>query len=283
MQPMSSKEIKLINEKVERVDNKARGILTEASNDWVEKVKQELADELDMEVDDIEVVDVDSDYVDLEGDGASNGESEWRVYKDEKKARADAIERATDSLQDGAPLSDIIDMGSGPNKGWIKKFMYVTNTDVRLISGEEADRYVEDIKEEDDGERVCDEAGKKRDFEKMKEKIEELEDLEMDGELDKSSARKLDKLRKDLEKLIEKCADKVRDEYAKDLSKRLDKDPVEYAEELGYEDLGDVSWLKVDWDKAGEYVVDTDGIAHTLDVYDGEEINLKSGVAYGTN
>ena len=269
MKPMTHKEIRLLNEKVQGTD---KGLLSEANSKWAEQVRVELANELGMDLDDVEITSDDGKKCSLEGSGASNGESEWDVYKNEKDAYADAVERATDSLQDGAPLSDIINMGGNGHEGWIKKFIYVTNTDVRLISNEEADRYIEDIKEEDDGERICDEAGMSSKYEKIKEKMDETED-----------EKELSKLEKELEKLVDKAGEKVHDNYSKDLKKRLEKDPIEYAEELGYDDLGDVSWLNVDWDKAGKYAVDTDGIAHTLDGYDGEELELKSGTAYGTN
>lgn len=278
MKPMDNKEIRLMNEMVGDVNKQP---LTEADSKWAEQVRRELADELEMELDDVRIVSSSANQATIEGSGSNNGESEWEVYKNEKDARADAIERATDSLQDGADLSDIINMGGSGHKGWIKKFMFVSATDIRLLSNEEADNYVDGIKEEDDGERVTDEAGMGRQFEKIKEKIDDI--MDVSGELDKSSKKKLAKLIKDKEKVIDKAVDKLKDSYSKDLKKRLEKDPIEWAEELGYDDLSKVSWLNVEWEKAGEYVVDTDGIAHTLDGYDGEEIDLKSGTAYGTN
>lgn len=270
MKPMTHKEIRQLNE---QIHGTVKGELTEANSKWAEQVRVELATKLGMELDDVTITRDDGKKCSIEGSGASNNESEWDIYKNEKDARADAIERAKDSLQDGVNLSELLNMGANGHKGWIKKFIYVTNTDVRLISNEEADNYVENIKSEDDGERICDEAGMSSKFEKIKEDIDNA-----DGD-----EKKIAKLEKDLEKLIDKAGEKVHDDYSSDLKKRLENNPVEYAEELGYDDLSQVSWVNVDWDKAGEYAVDTDGIAHTLDGYDGEELELKSGIAYGTN
>lgn len=273
MNPLNAKEVRLINEAVENTDKPRQ--ICEATKDWAEKVRQELADELDMDIDDVEIVRIEKNKVSIEGSGASNGESEWDVYKNEKDAYDDAVEQNSDMFESDPAVLE--------GAKWLKQFVYVSPTDIRIIASEEADNYVNDIKEEDDGERVCEEANMSRQYEKLKEKIEELEDLDLDGNLDKKGEKKLAKLQKDLEKLIDKAGDKVHDDYYDDLKKRLEKDPMEWAEELGYSDYTDVKWLNVDYEEASKYVVDTDGIAHTLDRYDGEELELKSGIAYGTN
>lgn len=44
------------------------------------------------------------------------------------------------------------------------------------------------------------------------------------------------------------------------------------------------SFIQIDVDKAVEDAIDTDGISHFLDRYDGSELDLPSGaIAYGTN
>jgi len=66
----------------------------------------------------------------------------------------------------------------------------------------------------------------------------------------------------------------------------MEKDPLGYFEEIFGDDISQYpkNLLQIDTKEAAEDAVNTFGVAHFLDNYDNEEIDLPSGaVAFGTN
>lgn len=248
------------NKLVESVLNLNEGVAP-----WMEKAKAELEKELEVET---EITNQSGNVFSLESQSGkgSNGESEWEIYKNEKDAYKDAVMMARELLEGGQEISELLKMP------WTKNFLNISPTDIRLIANEDASSYLDDIREEDDGERLADEAGMGRQFEKIQSQLEDEED-----------DKKRKKLEQQKEKLLDKAYSKLEKQMVKDTTDRLKNDLPDWLSEMGYEDELP-KFVNFDWDKAAEYVVDTDGIAHTLDSYDGEELELSNGVvAYGTN
>jgi hypothetical protein len=246
---------------------------------WQEQAKAELEAELGgIETD--EGRDSGRDYFTLESSSgrADNGESEWMVFKDAKSAERYAIEYVKDMLDDDPSMFA---------QKWLKNHVYVSPTDIRIISQEDADSYVDDIKYESE-ERLLDEAGMQRQWESLEDKKDALNDKmmeEMDPKKEAAFQKQIDKLEQAQSKLVDKADDKLRAELAKRTADALKKDPLAWAEELGFEfDKNRPPWLQIDTRKAAADAVKTDGVAHFLDYYDGEEVELDSGaVAFGTN
>lgn len=238
--------------------------LNEVSS-WQQKAKEEMEKEFELELS-IENTSKDSMMIVSDGGSAPNGESEWDVFKNDKAAEQAALDHVRDMLNEEPETF---------TQDWLKDYYYISDTDKRLIAGEEGDNYAGDIRSEGDGERVADEAGMKRQFEK----IRDLRDEE-------TNPAKLKRIEKMMDKLLDKAKDKVSSNYAKDLEKRLKKDPFEWLEELGYtpDNYKDLKFLVLNVDDAAQGAIDTDGVAHFLDRYDGNPVELKSGaVAMGTN
>lgn len=220
------------------------------------------------------------DYFTLEtmSGRADNGESEWMVFKDSKAAERYAIEYVNDMLEDDASMFD---------QKWLKQHVTVSPTDIRVISQEDADAYVDNIRYESD-ERVLDEAGMLRAWQKLDDQRDKLGQAALvatDPREEAKLKKQFDKLVANMEKLVEKADQKLRDMMAKQTADALKKDPLGWAEELGFDiETNRPPWLQIDTRKAAADAVKTDGVAHFLDSYDGDEVDLKSGaVAFGTN
>jgi len=85
----------------------------------------------------------------------------------------------------------------------------------------------------------------------------------------------------------EEAREALQEKYYDEMYKALE-DPINYfVDEQGIytiEDLMKQSFIRIDVDRAAQDAIDTDGVAHFLDGYDNEEVELPSGaVAYGTN
>ena len=247
---------------------------------WQEKAKAELEAELGgIETEDTGRTSM-RDAITLESTSgrAANGESEWIVFKDMKSAERYAVEYVQEMLDDDPSMFD---------QKWLKNHVFVSPTDIRIISNEDADSYVDDIRYESE-ERLLDEAGMLRAWQALEDKKDALSDKmmeETDPRKEAAFQKQIDKMEQAQSKLVDKADDKLRSELAKRTADALKSDPLEWAEELGFEfDKNRPPWLQIDTRKAAQDAVNTDGVAHFLDNYDGEEVDLDSGaVAFGTN
>lgn len=188
------------------------------------------------------------DYFEVTSDSA-----EYKVFKTETDARHHAEDYVKDMLEDEpSTFSD----------DFLKQHMYVSDTDKRIIAGEQGDFYVYDIKDSEP-ERIIEEAG-------MEDEYNEEED----------DSKK--------EEILERAADKLKSDIYDRWYEGLDKDPVYFlTEEEGLysrEDLDKITFLQIDTSEASKAAVQEDGVAHFLAQYDGNEIDLPGGyVAYRTN
>ena len=160
--------------------------------------------------------------------------------------------------------------------------VYVTDTDKRLISGEEADAITGDM----DNEQIIDESSdgrrtynsKKQEIEskieELQDEISSLEDLQSESENDEDydniadtitdKESEIEELEEALENLEEEIADDVRQEVYDEIYDRtydrLENDLEDWLSEYGYEDYTQVNFLVVDYDSiaddlAGDYMV----------------------------
>lgn len=176
---------------------------------------------------------------DFEADG-----DEYTVIRTEEGAELIAIDQIKDSM-DSEPES----FATGD---WLRPYYYISDTDKRIISGEYADAYIEDLDEKD----LVQEYG--TDDEKEKFDAGELNEQEMDSLRERADS-----------------------EYSDQQYKKMEKDPVGYCEELGY-DLTDnrPSFLQLDTGEAAKHAVDVDGWAHELSRYDGNYETTVEGLVY---
>lgn len=248
-----------------------------AASGWQDTAMAELAAEMSLDIDLLEWKRR-GNYIEIEGDGRE----EYMVFQDDDDAEKYAIEYVEEMIDDDPTMF---------NASFIGQYLYVSPMDIRMISSEEADNYIENLDydiEREDYDQLMNEAGMERQWDQMVEKSDELEEaLEMteDPKAEKKIQKQLQKLTSAKEKFIDKAKDKAHDAYEREISRRLKDDPVEWAEELGF-DMGRdrPSWLQVDSKKAAEEAVGVDGVGHFLSGYDGNQTDLKSGaVAFRTN
>lgn len=223
-----------------------------AEKDWTKVAIRELAEELEIDLEDLsEGNDFGDDYFTLEAIGTSgnNGESEWIIYKDNDAAEYAAKQRIREDLEENPEYF---------NKEFILRHAKMTPTNIGVIANDEADSYYTDMDES--------------------EVLRIGEDLQLrigDGEED--DEENFDDIKT---QLIEIRAEEIRTQ--------LEDNPLSYFEDLyGEGEEATKAFLDnayIDKDAAAQEAVDSDGIAHYLDNYDGNSVDLPSGAeAYGTN
>lgn len=171
---------------------------------------------------------------------------EWYIFDSEKHAEDTAIDLVKEELGDEPEIF---------NQDWLDNFMEVSDTDARLLARDFADSLVDDRE------------------------LDELQDVANSFEVPFSDDDKEDELR-------EKISDKVADDYEEKIKDNFKdficNDEGLCTEEDFFKDYG--KWLHIDIDSASEDAIATDGIAHFLAGYDGEEVELSDGtVMYRTN
>ena len=176
--------------------------------------------------------------------------------------------------------------------------VYITDTDKRLISGEEADSLIDNmdneqiIQESSEGERTFanEESELDAKISDIEDEISSLEDLQGDTDNDEDydnitdtiaeKEGELEEIKEELENLEEKIADDVRQEVYDDIYDttydRLENDLENWLSELGYEDYTDVNFLVIDYDSIA------DDLAQDYMVYEVDDkyylfINYKGG------
>jgi len=230
--------------------------------------------------------------------------TEWIIFENGEEAEEQAINYVQSTIEDEPETF---------NKSWIQNFIYITDTDRRMIADEEATDYAYEQLSEDE---VMKEAGFDEKIDELQKNIDflesEIEDLEeekaklestiedegdKDGELDgqvtdieSEISTKFDEIsamEKEQENLPDEAREKVQEDKYEEIYDELD-DPVQYfVEDHGMytiEDLMDASFISIEEREAAEDAVETDGVAHFLAGYDGNEVELDSGIVmYRTN
>lgn len=190
-----------------------------------------------------------------------NGE-EWSIFESFEDAEREAIARVKDDIENEPEIF---------NEGFLDQHIMITETDKNLIAREDADSQVED-----------------RDLDELKDEANRLgisfDDPE--DELDEDDPDFETKLEKANDVLATQLREEVSDKIAEDILPQLD-DPIQYfVEDQGIyskEDLLKASFIQVDEDSAARDAVDTDGVAHFLSSYDGEEVEVDGLFMYRRN
>ena len=226
-------------------ENKSAGLKVAFYPDPEGAIIQDLLEEAgleDTDVDDISVVE--------NGRGATVriDDEEYWVFPNYDAAEREAVEYAGEAIDEG--LMD---------EGFISDYLHITDTDRRIMAGEEQDHRMEDIEDEDDLIRMANEY-----------------DLDDTDYRDEDDVLNDTKLRSDLEEAIY-------DRHYAELD-----DPIQYfVHDQGIytmEELMKASFISVDREEAAQAAVDVDGVAHFIAFYDGEEVPLvESALAYRIN
>lgn len=214
----------------------------------IDSIAQEFATEYDVDIDDVEISEESNhgvDYWEVEVES-----EEFIVFSGYADAEQYAENYVYEMLQDDPELF---------NLDWLEQHIYVSDTDKRLISQDMVDYYY-DMDEED----VVRDADVEEEYEDAKER----------GDTN-GMARIVDQAREDLA-----------EDESNHIYNELD-DPIGYfVNEMGMysvEDLMKQSFIRIDEREAATDAVATDGVAHFLAHYDGEERELGDLVYYRTN
>jgi hypothetical protein len=214
--------------------------------DWIEESLIDLQNEVDM--DDLVVENSDSNSY-----TASNGDAEFLVFETEDDARERAIERVKEDLEENPQHF---------NRDWLMNYVDAENFFTGVYD-EWNESYVNDIESEDSDEYA-------------NRLIEEMVD---NGIVSNEEANE---------------EDFDAEDYKQDFINLMTKNQIEegngglqhYIDNIGEEEAFKVVVDNnlIDIESASESAVDTDGVAHFLSSYDGEQIDLSNGhVAYRTN
>ena len=200
------------------------------------------------------------------------------VAPSDDEAERLAIERVRDDLENEPELF---------SQSWLQNFISMSDTDRRIIAGEESDNIEQNMDEKE----ILEETDMQEDWDELEEEKDELEeeintmtansetDAQIKEELDEKESR-LDEIEKEQEKIVDDAREKFRDDKYDEIYDALE-DPVEYfVEEQGIytkEDLMKQSFISIDYDEASEDAVSTDGWAHFLSRYDGNYEEIDGG------
>lgn len=177
---------------------------------------------------------------------ANNGESEWIVFENEDAAERAAIEHVRDDLDSNPEIF---------TQSWLENF--INEEGFESYVREDVENYAYDAIDEDDLIRL----------EYLEERFDDEGNETPNTERDISAAR---------ERYIND-----------DVREKVRHGPFAFFREIyGEHEAATraIEALGINIDEAAQDAIDTDGVAHFLDGYDGETVELPSGaVAYGTN
>lgn len=194
--------------------------------------------------------------------------SEWLIFDSYDEAESQCIDYVEEMLDEEPETF---------SRDWLRHHTTLSETDRRVIANDMVGEYPSDIRDEDDGRRLAEEADLDDEFEDLKEKIDEYEDL------DKDTSALEDKL----EILLDRAEEIVQEKMYDDYYDRLD-DPYQFfVEDEGMYSPRDF-WEKfgyaIDIKEAAEDAVNIDGVAHFFASYDGNQVDLDDGsVMYRVN
>lgn len=183
---------------------------------------------------------------------------EYRWIIDEDTAERIAEDQVYDDLSNEHELY---------SPSFLQDFIYITDTDKRIIAGEEADNIMDGMEDEEILKRmnVLDE------YEELENSLDDLEGTEFN-----SAKQKMDDI-------LDKAKDDLDSELADEIYDELN-DPIKYfVEEHGIystEDLLKANFISIDYNKAASYAVKTDGWENFLSRYDGDYDTTKEDVVY---
>lgn len=142
------------------------------------------------------------------------------------------------------------------SQDWLSNHLYVSDTDRRIIAGEEADNYVDDVLSEKDL----------------------LEEARMDSEYDEAETSEN---QAEMDRILSEAREAVHDRKYEEVYSAL-RDPIDYfVNELGaytVEDLLKASFIQIDYNEAADDAVATDGYGHFVDGYDNNPHEDANGV-----
>ena len=214
-------------------------------------------------------------------------EGEFRVFKDHQDAYLTAKEELVDMFE--------TDSGTLPVDWVVMDNIYISETDKRIMAGEEADFILEDR----DDEEILQMAGFDDEWEELEIKIasksvisEDISEKLVNPKIPTKEKIKLEdeqeglnlgmeELRANQDSLLDKARDKLTSEIYEEWYHGLDA-PIQFlVEEQGLyskEDLMKANFINIDYDGMAEDVVQHDGLGHVLSPYDFSEDEI--GGAY---
>ena len=213
--------------------------------DWIEESLIDLQNEVDM--DDLVVENSNNNHY-----TASNGDAEFIVYKTEDDARERAIERVKEDLEENPEYF---------SKDWLMN--YIDGKDFFTeVYNEWNESYANDIESEDS--------------DKYANRL--IEEMVENGIVSSEEAKEDDFDAEDYKDAFVELMTSNQMWEDNGLEHYIDN----FGEEQAFKVVSDNNLIDID--KASESAVDTDGVAHFLSSYDGEQIDLSNGhVAYRTN
>lgn len=243
---------------------------------WMEQARRELEEELDCEIKKVKQMrDFGVQYANMESRGrASNGESEWMVFKSFKDAEKYALAYVESMIEDEPGMF---------TPKWLQNYIMVRPGDIKIIADEEADSVIGDMDDED----TLEQAGMLDEWEEIEERIDELNQELDDADFKEQKAirEKIVRLEAAQEELVQSAGEQLYNEHVEYTTDRLKNELFDYLDDLGYDlSSGFPDWVTVDAAKAAKDAIRMDGVAHFLDGYDGDAVELDSGAeAFGTN
>lgn len=192
-------------------------------------------------------------------------EEEWWIFKSQGQAEAQALESEIDLLETEPEILEGVLNNIGK-----ENFVFMSETDIRIISGEEADAQLDGIDLDELKDRANDFG---IDFEDPEDKLDE-DDENFEEDLEKAN-----------EALENDLLEKVQEKLSDDVQERLEDDPLDYFAELGTDTNQAIesNLVSVDIEKVAQEVIDLDGLGSLLSSYDGEEVETKNLFMYRTN
>jgi len=246
-------------------------------------VQTEMASVLDIPVDDIAVNEDSDGSFDV-----SVGSKTWRVFEDEDAAEAVALERVTDMLNNEPEMF---------TQSWLQNYMTMSDTDRRILAGEESDNRYSDMGDSEleeayarevDSELPVDDADGVSDLEMQISTAEGILANEQDPETIETLTAQLEELQSDLETakttynydtMREKLTEKAYDEVYEALA-----DPVQYfVHDQGIYTEADFlksGLVSLDVSDAADAAISEDGWVHFMSSYDGNYDTTPSGFVY---
>ena len=208
------------------------------SSEEVQEIKQEIIDSLDFSAS--------ARYGDWGNAAAFTADGEeYNLIESEEESEKIALKIVKQDLEHEPEIF---------NKDFLKEHLYITDTDKRIISNEEADARVDNMNEDD----ILEEAKKEDEYEAAEDEDEK-------------------------EKILEDAKEELRSKYSDDIEERL-KDPIKYFVNdegiYNVEDLMKANFINVDIEEAAKAAIDADGWPHFLSHYDGNYETTNSGMVY---